>query len=108
MAAVSGRGVGGEQGCVVRVCRVAGQALLVEVVLGRSERVGGGAARRGAAGWQDGGGLQSCTLTTCGGVEFGMGVEGWRVIVCGWREEGEGVCFCGHCCIVVGHWWSEG
>lgn len=105
MATVSGRSVGREQGRVVRcVCRVVvgTSALLIEVVLGRSEWIGGGASGGGGGGvvygGQDGGGLQACALAGCGGEELGVGVEGWWVVVCGWGEEGEGVCFCSHCC----------
>ena len=59
---------------------------------------GGGSSGRG-----DGGGWQACCARTGGGcVEFGVGGEGWWVVVrCGGREEGEGVCFCGHLWVLV-------
>lgn len=108
MAAVLGGRVGWQQGCGVRVGGVAGLALVVEGGLGWAERVGGGAAGggRGGAGWWDGGGVLAWvgTLGRGGGVEFGVGVEGWRVVVGRGWEEREGVCFCGHCVYIVEYW----
>lgn len=68
----------------------------------RSGSVGRGGGG-GSSGRWDRGGLQACCARAGGGcVEFGVGGEGRRVVVVwGGREEGEGVCFCGHLWVLV-------